>query len=451
MEANENTPDPQVTNIETSQESKELGVESQESKESGVESQESEIEATPETPAPETTETPEEPAPEEAPEETEERTEPVEVEMPMRAAVLDAKSGVENAIINFLKDGLTNTIFDAVLVPYKVPTGESFVYMLIHNPDLLDQSSPIAPIMPTQGGQALASITRQETGGLKIAAVIRPCETRAAIELSKLSQCDLENITLISYDCPGVLPTAEFIEDPNKAIEMFNEGLNNWNDMAMRPVCLLDSNSNSIFGDLHFGRLGVDGGTMLVIQKTQKGKAVLDALGLNAEPSAAIDTWKAKTNEMAETKRSKRKDAFGTLRSEKMGLANLQDTFSTCINCHNCMRVCPVDYCQQCYFECDDLKFLAEDYFQRANAAGSLNFPPDVLLYHMGRMIHMTMSCVSCGTCEDACPVKIPVAQIYSSVADEVQGIFDYLSGRDPDEPRPLLTYSLNEFSEIGE
>lgn len=61
----------------------------------------------------------------------------------------------------------------------------------------------------------------------------------------------------------------------------------------------------------------------------------------------------------------------------------------------------------------------------------------------------MTISCVSCGTCEDACPMSIPLSQIYNSVADEVQGIFDYLAGRDPAEPRPLTKFELNEFAEM--
>jgi len=61
----------------------------------------------------------------------------------------------------------------------------------------------------------------------------------------------------------------------------------------------------------------------------------------------------------------------------------------------------------------------------------------------------MSVSCVSCGSCEDACPMSIPVAQIFSMTADETQGIFDYVAGRNIDEPIPLKTYEEDELHEV--
>ena len=156
-------------------------------------------------------------------------------------------------------------------------------------------------------------------------------------------------------------------------------------------------------------------------------------LGLYEEPREILKNI-AKLTEM---RLGKVKKLLAETQDEVEGLDNLGKFFAKCINCHNCMRVCPVDYCQSCYFESVDLKYVPEYFFQMSKNTGSIHFPTDILLYHMGRMIHMTMSCVGCGTCEDACPMSIPVAQVYSSVADEVQELFEYLSGRDSTEPRP--------------
>ena len=63
--------------------------------------------------------------------------------------------------------------------------------------------------------------------------------------------------------------------------------------------------------------------------------------------------------------------------------------------------------------------------------------------------MHMSLSVVSCGACEDVCPVSIPVAQIFSRVADETQGLFDYVSGRSLEEPIPLVAYKEEELHEM--
>jgi formate dehydrogenase subunit beta len=365
-----------------------------------------------------------------------EDTESKEGTKEMLATKVVAKEGVEKAIIDLLKKALDKKIFDAVLIPHSVPSGDSFVYLLIQDPSVLTNTSPMAPVMPTQGARALSSVTRLDVDNLKLAAVMRPCEVRAAVELSKLDQSLLDDVTLISFDCPGVLPTKVFIEDPKKGLEKFWQGMKESSYEAMRPVCQMCDKAYSAFGDLHIGRFGIDEGSIFVIQRTQKGGELLGTLDMN--PDVPVDDWKANTEEIAQARQTKRKDANKKLMENKLGLDNLLDTFSTCLRCHNCMRVCPMDYCQLCYFESDDMKYSPDEYFSRASQSGSLRFPTDTLQYHLGRMLHMSMSCVSCGTCEDACPMSIPVAQIYSKVAGEVQELFNYLPGSDPSEPRPF-------------
>jgi len=364
-----------------------------------------------------------------------------------KGAVISAKSSIKESIIGFLEKGMDKGVFDAVLIPVRVPAGDSFAYVLIKDKSLFKDASYLPPVTPVQGAKAVSSVTRLGKGNMKIAAIMRPCETRATVELSKLGQTDLENITLISMDCPGVLPISDFLSDPNKGMKLFDDAAKKLDDKIMRPVCQICDKSSMIAGDLHIGTLGAKKDTFFIISNSKKGNELMEKLGIDLKEN--IDSWQAKVKNISEEKQKKRKKTHKDLKSETGGLDNLLDTFSQCINCHNCMRVCPICYCRLCYFDSDKVKRPSEDYLQRAESKGSIRFLPDITLFQMGRMMHMSLSCVSCGACEDACPMSIPVAQIFSMIADETQGLFDYVSGRNLEEPLPLVAYKEEELQEM--
>jgi formate dehydrogenase subunit beta len=365
----------------------------------------------------------------------------------LTGGIISSKSGIRETIIDFLEKSIDKGIFDAVIIPMKVPAGDSFVYVLIKDKKLLKDGFPLAPTMLVQGAKAISSVTRLGKGNMKIAAVIRPCETRATIELAKLGQADLENMTIISFDCPGVLSTSDFLEDPDKYMKIFDDAYKNWDDTKMRPVCQICDKSSMVSGDLHIGTLGAKKDTCFVISNSEKGDKTAKELGINL--NEGLDSWKSKVKVLTEEKKKKRSNAHKVLKSKVSGLNNLVDTFSQCINCHNCMRVCPVCICRLCYFDSDNVKHTAEDYLTRAESKGSMRFLPDTTLFQMGRMMHMSVSCVSCGNCEDACSMSIPVGQIFSMIADDTQGLFDYVSGRSLDEPIPLVAYKKEELHQM--
>jgi formate dehydrogenase subunit beta len=324
-------------------------------------------------------------------------------------------------VIEFLTNAMNKGVFDAVMVPMRVPAGDLFAYVLIKDTSLLKDGFPLPPVMSVQGAHAISSITRLGEGNIHIAALMRPCEVRATVELAKFSQVNLDNITLISIDCPGALSLSDFIKDPDKEMKAFEDAAEKW--------------------------LGAKKDTVFVIPKSDKGSSGLEKLGINAKES--IESWQTKTSDRSQEKLQKRKKAHIELHKKVGGIDNLTETFSQCINCHNCMSVCPVCFCRLCYFDSDKVKHTADDYLQQAKRKGSIRFLPDTTLFQMGRMMHMSLYCVSCGACEDACPVDIPVAQVFSMIADETQKMFDYVSGRSLDEPLPLVAYKEEELHEV--
>ena len=365
----------------------------------------------------------------------------------MKGAQIPASTGIADGILTFLKKGLQEGIFDALALPVKVPAGDSFSTVLMRETDLLNQAWPLPPVMPVQGAKMLSNLTRYGKSPGTVAVLMRPCEIRAAVELCKLEQINLENIIMIGLDCPGVLPVKEYLKEPEKSAAAYKKALQNWAVESPRWVCEICDPVSPQAVDLHIGIRGAPRGKLLLIPQTSKGKKLLKDLGLKAESS--LENWQAKTSELARKRAKNKEQALLALRREVRGAERLLEIFGNCINCHNCMRVCPVCYCRQCYFDSEALKMTPDNYLMRAQRKGGLRFMPDTLLFQLGRMSHMSLSCVSCGMCEDACPADIPVSRLFTLAASDAQAVFGYLAGRSLDDPLPQVIYREEELKEV--
>ena len=52
--------------------------------------------------------------------------------------------------------------------------------------------------------------------------------------------------------------------------------------------------------------------------------------------------------------------------------------------------------------------------------------------------------------CSDACPVGIPVADVFRAVGQRVQERFSYVPGRDPGEDMIIATFREDELGSLG-
>ncbi len=381
-------------------------------------------------------------------------TENIKIEKPPKGASIPAKEGIKKAILGIFKKALETEALDAIMIPVKVPETESYAWVLLKDTTLLENADPLPPVMTIQGGKVLSDLTKHGKINKNIAAVLRPCETRAAVELFKLKQLHFENISLISIDCPGAIPLSEYLAEPEKSKKSFGNVLDKWDgDDAVRKVCQicyrfsLPTLTNAPASDLHIGLSGNTKDDILLIPVTSKGEKILEKLDLKTDSS--LQKWETKIKEIKKIKSQRRKEFNRDFKANISGPEKFTAVFDGCINCHNCQSVCPICYCQQCYFDSATTKLSSEDYFRRAKERGALRFPLDTILFHLGRMSHMALSCVSCGACEDACPMSISVSQVFSLVGEQTQQAFNYTPGINRGESLPLQDYREDDFCEV--
>ena len=367
-----------------------------------------------------------------------------------KGAVLPAAKEPGDAVLDFLRQAMKRELADAVILPMKVPSGDSFAWIMMNDISLLEGAVPIAATMPVQGAKALRSLTRKGPGNLTVIAVMRPCEIRAAMELCKLGQVHPDNLILASYDCPGAVQLQKYVDDPAGSEEHFTGMLEKGKpDNSARPVCHNCENFSMFDSDIHFGYLGLSEKEMFVIPGSEKGSELLEGLGMNA--MVDLSDWEKGIDELKAERVKAGENAFEETGKQLRGFGGLLSVFANCIGCHNCQSACPICYCRLCYFDSETAEQNPDALIIAASKRGGISLPEDRIMFHVGRMTHMSLSCVSCGQCSDACPVSIPVAGAFSYVAAGTQNTFEYTAGLNDGDPLPLRQFRKSELPGVHE
>lgn len=363
--------------------------------------------------------------------------------------VMNLQKSADEAIIEFLKYLLNNKLVSGVLTLKRTKKKNSFSYGFFNDADALEAAVPLAPVMPANAGTILSSLTPYKK---KIAAVIRPCEQRAFIERVKREQGSLENVLLISYTCGGVYPLKTVIENTKENLfEKYHESLCEGHvSEDVRPTCKACENFIPVKSDITITLLG-----------EQKLKSEC-SFYLNSE--AAVELCKnfsetitdgsfdeSTLKKHLESRKEAKEDLFSTVITQEDGIDGLIDVFGKCVGCHGCSHVCPICYCVLCDFESHNYDYDSAIYENELSQKGAFRLPPDTIFFHLGRMSHMSFSCVNCGQCTDVCPSDIPVAAIFMKTGERTASLFDYIPGRDVEESIPVMVFKEEEFLEFGE
>jgi ferredoxin len=107
------------------------------------------------------------------------------------------------------------------------------------------------------------------------------------------------------------------------------------------------------------------------------------------------------------------------------------EKFDRCIRCYACRNICPVCYCKECLTDKWEPDWINKSVNLTENS-----------MFQIMRGLHLAGRCIDCHECERACPVGIPLVEIYKSMEKVVLEQFGYEPGLDPEKLPVLSTFN---------
>ena len=356
-------------------------------------------------------------------------------------------------IQQFLRRLMEAGVVEALYVPLRTED-DTITPALITDPSRTEKADPLTPVMPINGARAVSAMTGKHAPA-KLGVVLRPCEIRALVELVKLQQATLENLVLISIDCPGTCEVTDYYNRRQESGFDLRDYLGSVSNGSMpegweqRPACQMCIQPVYDGAGVTLQLFGADLARGIPVSLSDEIASQLQPMEVEGyQPGGARQQVVEHLLEVHQNRRQAELSGIRARISSNGGMAGL---FATCLRCHNCMTVCPICYCKVCLFRSEAMNHPPEYYLSAAQRKGAIRLLSDTLLFHMTRLSHMEMSCVNCGMCTSACPADIPVGAIFTAIGEQVQAAFSYQPGRDVKEPLPLITFQPNEWTEIGE
>jgi formate dehydrogenase subunit beta len=345
--------------------------------------------------------------------------------------ILRVKSGhMLGSFRGFLSALWPRAGLDAILAPVRQMGTPLYSPQQISTSADLDAVNPFAPCM-SGNTAALVPEILQKRPGLRLAALLRPCELRTLTELQKRRWANRErNLLTIGVDCLGTYPAELYIR---LAAEHSTDRLSQMSFSGppppldrMRSACQICDCPEPWDADIMVGTIGVARRQYILIGA--RDEATFSALGLQEITDSAASEEQIAYRSTAVTRLSENRKAFDLSRSTANGategseLSSLLACVSRCSLCADCLDNCP----------------LYRGELAGLLGVGSARDGERPLLSALVSVSRWLASCTRCGVCEDACERGVPLMAVISNISRRIQANLHYTVG-DPAQKLPWV------------
>jgi len=306
-------------------------------------------------------------------------------------------SAVREQIIEWLKNGEIEVFIGWEAGPVPLQATPAFV----RTPEEVDRLI----WDPTCENNLVAFLPRYR--GKKVGIMVKGCDSRAIIGLLAEAQFPRENLRIVGVSCPGVV-------DPKVVAEQLGVPVEDLEDASVRD------------GQVLVGDQGVplEASCYALCRACDRHNPIIADVQANEEiNSEPVDDPLGPVREM---------EAL----SDDERWARFAEEVSRCNLCFACRNACPLCYCNVCFVDRTQPRWF--------NQTTRLE---DRQFYQLMRTFHLAGRCVGCGACTRACPQGVNIRLFLDKLRADVQELFAYEAGVDPEARPPLRTYRQDDYN----
>jgi len=312
----------------------------------------------------------------------------------------------------------------AMLAPLESEGGREVSPQSAEEPRAVAAINPFAPVMPANAAGLVVDFAREHQPG-PLAAVLRPCEWRAVVELRKRRRTtpEADCVTTIAVDCLGCHSAGVWSErtravSPShiwrEALTYADQG--GFTPQSLRRGCQMCTTPATRDADLTIGLFGFDTSRALLAScpdEATDARLHMAEIAPRLAPEDLVVRREVALGELAERRGRLRDMLFQAAQPRGGSLAEVLALFANCSLCGDCLDACPLYNGE-----------LAGMLGVRSARHGGRSLLAE--LVELGRWL---ASCSGCGMCEEVCSCRVPLLDIVSPLSQRVRDENAYRPG----------------------